>query len=69
MRELFRKFAQITSQVVGSSWAFILAVAVIAALVLLAAPKAVGYYPKIGYTKHKSPWTINAQDPFPIRRV
>jgi len=31
MRELFRKFAQITSQVVGSSWAFILAVAVIAA--------------------------------------
>src|SRR5437588_3856889 len=30
MRELFRKFAQITSQVVGSSWAFILAVAVIA---------------------------------------
>src|SRR5437588_6105995 len=30
MRELFRKFAQITSQAVGSSWAFILAVAVIA---------------------------------------
>src|SRR2546430_9016877 len=29
MRELFRKFAQLTSQVVGSSWAFILAVAVI----------------------------------------
>ncbi len=38
-------------------------------LVLLAAPKAVGYYPKIGFTKHKSAWTINAQDPFPIRRV
>jgi predicted N-acetyltransferase YhbS len=38
-------------------------------LVLLAAPKAVGYYPKIGFTKHNSAWTINAQDPFPIRRV
>ena len=31
MRELFRRFAHITSQAVGSSWAFILAVAVIAA--------------------------------------
>ena len=31
MRELFRKFAQITSQAVGSSWAFILAVTIIAA--------------------------------------
>src|SRR5436190_6467369 len=29
MRELFRKFAQITSQAVGSSWAFILAVLII----------------------------------------
>ena len=29
MRELFRKFAQITSQVVGSSWSFILAVLII----------------------------------------
>ena len=38
-------------------------------LVLLAAPKAVGYYLKIGFTKHKSAWTINAQDPFPIHRV
>ena len=38
-------------------------------LVLLAAPKAVGYYPKIGFTRHKSAWTINAQDPFPIRRA
>jgi len=38
-------------------------------LVLLASPKAVGYYPKIGFTKHNSAWTINAQDPFPIRRV
>ena len=29
MRELFRKFAQTTSQAVGSSWAFILAVVII----------------------------------------
>ena len=29
MRELFRKFAQTTSQAVGSSWAFILAVLII----------------------------------------
>ncbi len=36
-------------------------------LVLLAAPKAVDYYPKIGFTKHNSAWTINAQAPFPIR--
>jgi low affinity Fe/Cu permease len=31
MRELFRKFAQTTSQAVGSSWAFILAVFIIIA--------------------------------------
>jgi hypothetical protein len=36
-------------------------------LVLLAAPKAVDYYPKIGFAKHNSAWTIKAQDPFPIR--
>ncbi len=36
-------------------------------LVLLAAPKAVGYYPKIGFSKHNSAWTINAQAPFPNR--
>jgi hypothetical protein len=37
-------------------------------LVLLAAPKAVvAYYPKIGFAKHNSAWTIKAQDPFPIR--
>jgi len=36
-------------------------------LVLLAAPKAVEYYPKIGFTKHNSAWTINAQAPFPNR--
>src|ERR1043166_6952364 len=31
MRELFRKFAQITSAAVGSSWAFIFAVCIIVA--------------------------------------
>jgi len=36
-------------------------------LVLLAAPKAVDYYSKIGFTKHNSAWTINAQAPFPNR--
>jgi GNAT superfamily N-acetyltransferase len=37
-------------------------------LVLLAAPKAVEYYPKIGFTKHNSAWTIKAQAPFPNGR-
>jgi predicted N-acetyltransferase YhbS len=36
-------------------------------LVLLAAPKAVEYYPKIGFNRHNSAWTINAQAPFPNR--
>jgi GNAT superfamily N-acetyltransferase len=35
-------------------------------LVLLAAPKAVDYYPKIGFTKHDSAWTLMATDRFPI---
>jgi GNAT superfamily N-acetyltransferase len=34
-------------------------------LVLLAAPKAVDYYPKIGFAKHPSAWTLRASDPFP----
>jgi GNAT superfamily N-acetyltransferase len=34
-------------------------------LVLLAAPKAVGYYPRIGFTKHNSCWVLMATDPFP----
>jgi len=33
-------------------------------LVLLAAPKAVEYYPKIGFTKHDSTWTLRAGEPF-----
>jgi predicted N-acetyltransferase YhbS len=36
-------------------------------LVLLAAPKAVEYYSRIGLTKHNSAWTITAQTPFPNR--
>jgi predicted N-acetyltransferase YhbS len=35
-------------------------------LVLLAAPKAVEYYPNIGFTKHESAWTLRANQPFPI---
>ena len=34
-------------------------------LVLLAAPKAVEYYPKIGFTKHDSAWILPAAQPFP----
>ena len=34
-------------------------------LILLSAPKAVDYYPKIGFTQHHSAWILDAQDPFP----
>jgi len=34
-------------------------------LVLLAAPKAVGYYPKVGFTRHDSAWLLRAGDAFP----
>ena len=37
-------------------------------LVLLAAPKAVDYYPKIGFTKHESAWVLRATDKFPVVR-
>jgi predicted N-acetyltransferase YhbS len=37
-------------------------------LVLLSAPKAVEYYPKIGFTKHDSAWTLRATEPFPTGR-
>ena len=33
-------------------------------LVLLAAPKAAAYYPKIGFKRHESAWTLMAGDPF-----
>lgn len=36
-------------------------------IVLLAAPNAVEYYPKIGFSKHNGAWTLKGQDPFPIR--
>ena len=35
-------------------------------LVLLSAPRAVGYYPRIGFTKHESAWILKASDPFPL---
>lgn len=34
-------------------------------LVLLAAPKAVEYYPKIGFTRHESAWILGAGERFP----
>jgi predicted N-acetyltransferase YhbS len=34
-----------------------------AKIVLLAAPKAVGYYPRLGFTKHESAWVLRAEDP------
>jgi len=36
-------------------------------LILLSAPKAVEYYPKIGFTAHNSAWILKAADPFPKR--
>ena len=34
-------------------------------LVLLAAPQAVEYYPRIGFNQHNSAWVLKAGDPFP----
>jgi predicted N-acetyltransferase YhbS len=34
-----------------------------AKIVLLAAPKAVGYYPRLGFAKHESAWVLRAEDP------
>ncbi len=34
-----------------------------AKLILLAAPKAVDYYPRIGFTRHNSAWLIGAEEP------
>lgn len=34
-------------------------------IVLLAAPKAVDYYPRIGFTRHDSAWVLSAEDPYP----
>jgi ribosomal protein S18 acetylase RimI-like enzyme len=35
-------------------------------LVLLSAPKAVDYYPKIGFTRHTSAWVLRASEAFPL---
>ena len=32
-------------------------------IILLAAPAAVDYYPKIGFTRHESAWILRADDP------
>jgi hypothetical protein len=32
-------------------------------IVLLAAPKAVDYYPHVGFTQHHSAWTLKAGEP------
>jgi hypothetical protein len=37
-------------------------------LVLLAAPKAAAYYPKTGFTRHDSAWTLRAAEAFPCGR-
>jgi len=34
-------------------------------LILLAAPAAVDYYPRIGFTHHPQAWILSATDPFP----
>jgi len=34
-------------------------------LILLAAPDAVDYYPRIGFTHHPQAWILSATDPFP----
>ncbi len=36
-------------------------------LVLLAAPKAVDYYPKVGFTRHESAWVLRAGDKLEAR--
>lgn len=37
-------------------------------LVLLAAPKAVEYYPRVGFTHHESAWVLRAEDEVGVRR-
>jgi GNAT superfamily N-acetyltransferase len=37
-------------------------------IILLAAPAAVEYYPRIGFTHHPQAWILYARDEFPIRR-
>jgi GNAT superfamily N-acetyltransferase len=37
-------------------------------LVLLSAPRAVAYYPKIGFIRHESAWILRADEPLTISR-
>lgn len=39
-----------------------------ARIVLLSAPAAVEYYPRIGFTQHPSAWVLSAGQPFPIEQ-
>lgn len=39
-----------------------------ARIVLLSAPAAVQYYPRIGFTQHPSAWVLGPDDPFPIEQ-
>ena len=34
-------------------------------LVLLSAPQAIGFYPRVGFTQHPSAWVLRAEEPFP----
>ena len=52
-RGLGRKLIQRTRQAVGPQ----------CKLVLLSAPIAVDYYPKLGFTQHPSAWTLDAHEP------
>ena len=36
-------------------------------LILLAAPAAVDYYPRIGFKHHPHAWMLSAEDPFPAK--
>jgi len=36
-----------------------------ATIILLAAPKAVDYYPRLGFTRHESAWILRPADPLP----
>jgi predicted N-acetyltransferase YhbS len=37
-------------------------------LVLLSAPRAVAYYPKMGFARHESAWILRADEPWTISR-
>jgi hypothetical protein len=33
------------------------------AIILLSAPSATDYYPRVGFTRHESAWVLSADDP------